>query len=358
MRLRLAEDEHEPELRRLTSEAPMPGAFRLAYTREPDFRHGLGVQGTATQVILAEEDGQALGMAVRAILPLHVNGEIREVGYLGGLRTLASARRGLALSRGFRFLRELHEDGRVSGYLTTVLEANTHALATLRSGRAGLPHYLDLGRFTTHVVLPNHRKGSSPRSCEVHRATDLGWTETCAFIEREARRRPFGPVVDPRLEGPFYRGFRPEDLRVATRRGAIVGACGIWDQSAYKQVRVAGYAPWLQALRPLLNAGLSLAGYPALPAPGASLAPRTLAFTAIQEDDPEVLQDLLRVVLAEAPTLLLVGLHERDPLAVALREWVTLPYPARLCWVCWDDGLEPFRGIDLTLAPVLELARL
>lgn len=359
MKFVLAEPTHEPELRRLMAEDPMPGAFRLAYTREPDFRQALDVQGTSTQVLTALEGDRVVGMGVRAILPVHLNGHPQEVGYLGGLRSLVSARRGLGLARGFRFLRELHADGRVPGYLTTVLEDNAHALAMLQSGRAGLPRYLDLGRFTTHVLFPSRRSPHPmPQGLRIVSPPQIEMTSIVAFLREHAPRRPFGPVFGDELTGPWYRDFRPEDLFVALQGDQIVGVTGRWDQSRYKQVRVAGYAPWLRMARPLLNLALRGAGYGSLPPVGACLQPQTLAFTTLRDDHPAVFQALVGAVLQKVPTLLLVGLHERDPLAPALQAFRTLAYAARLCWVCWDDGLDFFRHLDLTAAPVLELARL
>ncbi len=358
MRFQQAEAAHEPDLRRLMADDPMPGAFRLAYTREPDFSHALDVQGTSTQVIAALEDGKVVGMGVRAILPVHVNGAVREVGYLGGLRSLTSARRGLGLARGFQFLRKLHEDGRVPGYLTTILEDNVHALAMLQSGRAGLPRYVDLGRYTTFALFPNRFHRAHPSDCRILRCPEVPLGDVLAFLRAETGRRPFSPAIGESLGGPWYRDFREEDLRIATRGQTIVGVAGVWDQSAFKQVRVAGYAPWLGLARPMVNAALRLTGYPTLPPAGGSLQPRTLAFTTVKDDDPQVFRALLEAALEAMPTLLLVGLHEKDPLRAGLRGLRAVPYHARLCWVCWDDGIEAFRSFDLTEAPYLELARL
>lgn len=359
MKFVLATPTHEPELRRLLAEDPMPGVFRLAYTREPDFRQALEVQGAAAQVLTALEGDRVVGMGVRAILPLHLNGQPQEVGYLSGLRSLVSVRRGLGLARGFRFLRELHADGRVPGYLTTVLEDNAHALALLQSGRAGLPRYQDLGRFTTHVLFPHRRPRSPvPQGIKIASPPQIEPATIVAFLREHASRRPFGPVFGEALTGPMYRDFQPEDLTVALRGDRIVGVTGVWDQSRYKQVRVAGYAPWLRVARPLLNLALRGAGYGTLPPVGACLQPQTLAFTAIRDDDPAVFKALVGAVLQKVSTLLLVGLHERDPLTPALQPFRTLAYAARLCWVCWDDGLDFFHHLDLTAAPVLELARL
>lgn len=357
MRFALATEAQEPELRRLLAADPMPGPFRLIYARDPDFRQALGVQGTTTQVLAALEGDRVVGMGVRAILPVHLNGKPREVGYLGGLRSLLSARRGLGLAKGFRFLRDLHGDGRVPGYLTTILEGNPEAMDLLRSRRAGLPHYLDLGRFLTCALLPSRRRGPV-RDFEILRPPQVPLPEVLAFLREQARLRPFGAVFGEDLTGPWFRGFREEDCFVAQRNGVILGVVGAWDQSAYKQVRVAGYAPWLRLARPVLNLALGAAGWPRLPQPGRPVPQKTLAFIAIREDDPGVFRALVQAVLREQRGFLTVGLHERDPLRAGLRGLPGIPYASRLFWVCWEEGLDTFRGLDLERAPMLELARL
>lgn len=365
MRFEQATSGHEPALRQLMRTSVMPGTFRLAYAREPDLALSLGVEGTSHQVLAALEGDQVVGMGVRALRPAWVNGQACELGYLGGLRSLERVRGGLGLAKGYRFLRDLHRDGRTPGYLTTILEGNAGARALLTSHRAGMPHYLDLGRYTAHAVLLDRRRNPPklPAGTEIVHPPAVPLDAVLAFLDEESRRRQFGPIYGSGLEpAAYYRDFRAEDFYVALRGGTIVGVAGVWDQRAYKQTLVDGYGGWVRPLRPLANRILGVLGYAALPEPGAALAQLSLAFIGIRGDDPAILAYLLEAIHRDHREAgfhsLLVGFHERDPLRAALRPFLAIPYHARLCWVGWEEDLAFFRSLEPHRIPTLELARL
>ena len=82
----LARARDEPELRRLVSETPMPGAITVAFEREPDFGRGAAVEGKRVDVVVARAGERAVGLVCHARRDLFVNGEVTELGYLGMLR--------------------------------------------------------------------------------------------------------------------------------------------------------------------------------------------------------------------------------------------------------------------------------
>ncbi len=53
----------------------------------------------------------------------------------------------------------------------------------------------------------------------------------------------------------------------------------------------------------------------------------------------------------------LVGLHDRDPLAVVLREFRRTPFHARLFAVHFEDGADAFARLDARV-PYVELGML
>jgi len=88
MRFTLVDSSQEPQLRMLMRTVTMPGAIELANTREPDFFKGLCVEGTAHQVVTAVDNGVVVGMGVRSVRPMFIDGVPMEFGYLSGLRSL------------------------------------------------------------------------------------------------------------------------------------------------------------------------------------------------------------------------------------------------------------------------------
>ncbi len=364
MKMRLADSTDNRGLRNLIQVMPMPGWVRIAFAREPDFCHGLSVQGTRNQVIVGEQDGRLVGMGCRSLRRMYINGAATPFGYLSGLRALPESRQRHLLARGYRFLHDLHQDGASPAYTTTIVEGNAAARRILTSRRAGLPDYLDHGRYTTHAIAV--RRSRRPRTnrgqLEVLTGDQVDLGDLTEFINREGARRHFFPVLNVEQFGtPLLRDLSPADFFVACRTGRIVGTVAAWDQSAFKQNVVCGYTPALQATRPLISGALGIAGFPGLPPVGQPLRQLYAAFVCVQDDSPGTLSVLLQHVLqssqAEGAHLLTIGFHERDPLVRAIDGRFCLKYTARLYLACWKDG-RPFCETLDDRVPYLELATL
>lgn len=342
----------------------MPGWVRLRFEREPDYFHGLGIQGRTNQAMVALEGERLIGTGCRSIRPMYIDGRALDFGYLSGLRSLPAGRQAGALARGYRFLRERHGDRRVPAYISTIVADNATAIGLLTSGRAGLPHYLDQGRYFTYAVSLNRRR-RPPGGQELRRGGDVPLADIVAFLNRQGARRQFFPVLTAGDFGTDYlRGLSPADFRVAIgRQGqAIEGVVALWDQSRFKQNVVAGYAGPVRLLRPAINGLLGLAGHRPLPPVGQRLDMLYAAFLCVRDDNLETAQTLLEQVYAERRAgphaFLVLGFHERDPLRAALRGFPAFRYTSRLYLVCWEDGLEFVSGLDPARIPHLEVATL
>lgn len=363
----LASADHEAELRRLAREEAMPGWIRLAYTREPDWAAGQEVLGYLSQTMVAlDAAGAVTGCGVRAVRKMYVNGCVADMGYLSGLRSLPRARGSLALAHAYRYFRHLHERDRlVPAYLTTIVEDNVSAISLLTSQRASLPAYLDRGRLITSAIPLGRRRVVTrpPKGVEIRRGCDVPKEVILGFLDEEGPKHQYFPVLNQGDFGtPQWRDFALSGFRVAVRGDAVLGVTAVWDQSAYRQTVVAGYAPALQALRPLLNTALRIAGRRPLPPPGQGLNFFHTAFTCIRDDDPVVFGALLERLHAEyrqAPyDYFVVGMHERDPLRAALRSFPVFDYVSRLYLACWEDGRAFCEAINPKLVPHLETATL
>lgn len=349
MNLRLATSADDDALRQAVGKAPMPGWIRLAYAREPSFFDAQRVGHSFSQTILGEEGDGLLGFGCRGIRPVYVNGTPCDIGYLSGLRASEEARLPMGLARGYRFLHELHADGRVPVYLSTIIDANDEAKTVLTSQRAGLPVYLDQGRFLTYAVALSPRR--APRvvpvaGVSIREGQDVSARAIADFLNRVGRARQFFPVVKPGDFGtPYLRGLSPTDFAVALSGERIVGVVAKWDQSAFKQVNVCGYSGKARLLRGPMNLALKAIGYVPLPSPGSELRMLHAAFPCVEGDDPAVLQVLLGH-LCEANRYagfhsLVIGFHERDPLRHGLAGFLKFEYVSRLYVVAWEDG-KPF----------------
>lgn len=362
MKICVAGTSMDAQLKKLMAETPMPGWIKVAYCREPSFFEALAVEGKHNQVVAVLEEDDLAGMGCRCTKPVYVDGRQAEFGYLGGLRFRESARGGMGLIRGFRFFRELHADARVPAYITTVMEANRIAVNVLTAGRAGMPHYIDSGRYTTYAISTSAVRKVELR-WRVVRGTEMMLPAICRFLNEEGCRRQFFPVISVDDFGSGYlRNLAASDFLVAVDGDAIAGVLAVWNQNGFKQNRVVGYSRTVGLLRRPLNTGLRMAGFSPLPEPGSDLNVLYASFICIAGDNVPVLGDLLRAAHAmhagSGVHYLLAGFHERDPLSAALRGFRYFEYRSRLYLVCWEDGLGTVNKLDRRRIPYLDPATL
>ena len=314
-RFELAGEADDAQLRSVLAETPMKGRIEIGFRREPSY----------------------FGAAV-------VHG-----------------------ARGYAFFRQQHSDGQAQLYLTTIAEGNESALSILTSGRAGLPHYHDVGRFITSA-LPTKAKHDEHKATAadvtVCPATRADVPQLLDFWQREGPRRQFFPhYTDADFFGSksTFRHLAPEDVLMAVRSDRLVGTLGVWDQSSYRQTVVEQYSHDLRWTRPFYNTWAGFRKRPRLPAPGKPFSFRQAALPVVTDDDPQVfaalLEEGLTLTATGGPAYFMVGLHESDPLREAVDRFPKTEYVTRLFLVCWNDGEALRQSLD-GRPPYLELGTL
>jgi hypothetical protein len=367
MQFTLATAADDPEIRRLLRENPVPGAFSLAFTREPDYFLGATVEGDLAQSVVARDPGdpRVLGLGGRAVRTAFVNGRPERLGYLGQLRidTRARGRRGL-LAGGFGLIRELHRaDGQARFYVTTLIEGNEAARRALTTGRPGLPTYTRRETLCTLALpLRGPLKVRPPAGVTLATAGDADLGAVAGLLQQCYRGYQFAPcwTESDLRHAERVRGLHAGDLRLAWRGQRLVGCAALWDQSGFKQTVVCGYPRWLGRTRPLVNLLGPCLGLPRLPPVGQRLPHAYVSHLAVEGEDPAVMCALLAEVmnasLGRGFAYLTLALAERHPLlGPARRAFRHLEYRAGLYLAHWEDGLDAVHGLD-DRVPHLELA--
>lgn len=328
LRFELAVEGDDAALRALFRRTPLPGPISLLFLREPSFFAAERIGNEESQVIVARDPstGEILGSGCRSFRRLYVNGAETTVGYLSMLRGDPRARGGTGLARGYRFLRELHADGRAPFYITAIFDENRAARALLTSGRAGLPAYTPAGGVRTFLIPIRYRGGR--RSPDVAPAG----TEALSSLNAWNRRHQFAPVVRE-LTLPMY-AFR-----------GTLGTLAVWDQQSTRQLTVSSYAPALALVRPLYNAAARLRRHPPLPPPGETIRMLYGAFVSARDDDPAILAALVDHVRAEwsgrGHDFLAVGMAVDHPLAPVLVARAARTIDSTLYIVTWSAEERP-----------------
>ncbi|HET6179251.1 MAG TPA: hypothetical protein VFE61_20140 [Candidatus Sulfotelmatobacter sp.] len=359
--IELATSSDDSELRGLLRRSPIPSSISVTFEREPSLFDSCRVRGDFFQVGIGRDrrTGSIIGLGTRSISSAFVNGRPTPLGYLADLRLDPQYRGGTLIARGYRFLRQLHEDQRTRLYTTIIFSENLAALTTIACGRAGLPKYHDMG--IVHSPGINIRRAKPPISagCEILRGSEDLLPEIVECLNRNNARRQFAPVHAVDMFKSQWRGFDVADFYLAVRGRRVIGVLGCWDQSSFKQTRVVGYGRRLRWLVPIANALRPVTGTPRFPRPGQEVSYFYISFVAVDGDDLQIFRALLRHAYNDAVggqhLYAILALHERDAFFPALREYSLTPFSGRLFCVAFADGENVFQSLDQRV-PYLEAA--
>lgn len=334
----LATPADDNAIRRVMAATSMAGSVTVSFQRDPSFFASNAVLGNNWQAVVCRDTkrNEVVGVATRSVRPIHVDGAPKRIGYLSGLRFMPYARRRGLLARGYEFVRKLHDADplRPDYYLTTIAEGNHEALDALTKNRASLPNYHFITGLNTLVFPIRRIRGASDRNASVSMLSNpKELSELIAFLNRFAKQRTFAPLYEHSDFQPSgtFREMSVGSIAVIRMHGQIVGAAGCWDQHAFRQTIVRGYAATIGSLRPVFNFWSKLSGGVQLPAVGQPLHCCYVAFPMAKcsKHAMMLLNQLIRTVPGNA-SCLLIGLCDDDPMLSAIRAQAVSEYRTRL----------------------------
>ncbi|MGE0481896.1 MAG: hypothetical protein AB7Q17_15645 [Phycisphaerae bacterium] len=373
VRYALATADDDADLRALLRENPMGGAVRVALEREPSYFACPALEGDEHATILARDTrtGRAVAMGGWSVRTAYLNGVPARLAYLCHLRVAREYRRRPRLViDGYRFLRAALPADAPPFLLTSVVADNREALRLLERGLPGMPAYDRVADFVTQL-LPVIRRRCGPRSIAARGAASGGRLRPAeerdapAIVDCLARnhvRYQFAPVWTRATLGSATHtpGLRITDFIVIERAGDVVGCAALWDQRAFKQAVIRGYAPALARWRWLVNAFGPLAGIPPLPAVGVALRYAFISHLAADGDDCDALAALVRALRTDAARrgldAVLLGLAADHPWRIVAGRFGGRAYPSMLFAVSWPEGRGAVAGLDARIVhPELSL---
>jgi hypothetical protein len=366
----LAQPGDDSALLEILQEMPMEGEVQILYQSRPSYFDALQVAGRENQVIVCRKSGDRdiVGFGTRSLKQVFINGAVRNIGYLSNLRLQKKYRKGMLLSRGYRYLKALHHgDRRVPAYITTIIEGNSQAVQVLSSVRAGLPAYRYMGMYQVFAVsFRGPRKRCKQTTCRVQKATPDQMKEIIYFLQHHGREKQFYPyyTLDDFRQAPargLLKGLGLEDIFLAFQGNEMVGLLARWDQREFKQIIISGYRGKVRLMRPLYNLISRIMRAPTLPGMGERLNSFYIGLIAIKNNDPEIFKNLLHELydesLGRGYSFFVVGLAAQDPLCSALRDFRTVNYHSRIYFAGWEDSERLYHELDGRI-PYLEVGSL
>jgi hypothetical protein len=354
-------------IRRLLRENPMGGRISICLEREPNYFADESFPGELKQTIVARESGRIACMGSCVTRNRFVNGEVRRVGYLGGLRLdAACGGRFDILRRGYECFRELQESAPADFYFTSIASDNERAIRLLEHGVRGMPRYQFAAEFVTLLIPINRSRerkeavgGKASRTAE-----DLQLRKALGFLNANNRNYQFAPCWSVEQLTAFEGlGLGQSDFCAIEDEAETIACAALWDQRRFKQTIIRGYAPELALARPVLNALTRFTNQPRLPAVGETLAHAFVTHLATRNQDPVILP-LLNMIASlctraanRGIELLTLGFAAHDPrLATIRRHFRCRAYQSRIYVVSWPGIGGTARDLDeRVLAPEVAL---
>jgi hypothetical protein len=363
----LATPGDDPELRRLLRENPFPGKISVSFEREPNYFIGANLGNSIHQTVIARDgsSGEAIAMGGRSIRDVYINGIVKRVGYLSDLRISKGYRvMRRELSRALTYFHNLHQDGHVPFYLSSIIEDNLAARRLFSAGLPGLPNFQEYARLYTLAIYcrRKRRRLPMPNGLRSTRGSSARIKEITACLQRNAVRYQFASHwnSDSLFNPDHTPDLAPEDFFLAQDGEKVVGCLALWDQSRFKQTVVRGYAGSLARWRGLVNVGARIFGWPILPSPHEPFHHSYACHLAVDDDNPRIFASLLRAVYNHAATqdnsYFMIGLSEAHPfLPIVKSSYRNITYKSQLYLVAWEDGLREVSRVD-NRVPGLEIA--
>jgi len=296
-------------VRAMLRETAMPSWVDMAIEREPSFF------GSNDWAVIAEDDGDVVGIYTASVLPAHVDGQPSQLGYLGGLRVQSRHRRRIRyLREGYASIRAL-APAAVPWWFTTIGSENVVARRLLEAGVRGLPAYHFRGEYET-FALPTarrRRRGIWRRGVDVTLHNEIASRFQCS------------PVLSDDIVQGVGNFFVCDG-----------GVAALWDQRAFKQIVARRYRH--PALIPAYNAYARLFRRVPLPREGGALEQTFIAFFAMESPTFAAIEDLLSHCETPVAT---IGMHAENPLREIVQRFKPMSTRSRVYGVSFDGTIPP-----------------
>lgn len=315
----------------LTGACPMHGDISLRIDRSPNYFALCRIEGDQSRVgVVVDQHQELVGCVAVAPRLSYVNGAVKESVYVSDLRVRPRARGSGVADWLTQYASDAAAElgGPQTPVVCTILAGNS-AMENRARGPRGTPV---LSRFATLNVLAipllwERRERVSGAGLQIRRASERDLEAMALAWRTFAGTRQFadahaGHAAD--LADWIERApdLSLSDYLVAVDAGGRVrGFLGVWDQTAFRQLRVVSYSRRLAFTRHAINLVAPFAGAAPLPSPGAAL--HALSTIHVCATDQVTLRALLletyRRYRGSHHSFFTIALDSRDPLIAATR---------------------------------------
>lgn len=256
MEVRVIRPQDNEDLIKLSRLTPMEGSISVHIERSPDYLrfynlHGIhGEKLTMEErlnreidvwnALVAEEDGQTIGVMSTSGELLLYDGKPTRVGYLMDARVHPDHRRkGVVRSIGFKFVEE-YSYYPIDCILGYIIRGNKRAVKGITEGGSKYFSGSRGGTFDLYQISM-YRPYFGVKGLPVERATAADKDEIIELLREFYDGYNFAPIInDKRWERMMEvsLGYSYDDIRLVREGGRIVALLGLWDQAQIRQTVV------------------------------------------------------------------------------------------------------------------------
>jgi hypothetical protein len=325
----LASPAEAEEILKIYESGDFKGKISVLYTRRPDPIKSLRQEGekVVIPILKDQSNGKICGMGCCVIRKAYLNGEIKNTGYLTGLKILPEYRKKLLpIADVYNFLYEQTKN-EVDIYYTTILKENTAVQKMLGKKRKKMPEYLYQGDYTVFCFRTGRKVFTNNQYVLQKGKSD----ELKPFFKEEEKQYQFSPVITSIYEEPNKKFFT-----LRNQEGQILAACCVWNQQDYKQYIITDHKGIYKILQKMPT---KLFGYLSLPKKNAPANYACVSLLYVKDDAPNLAQYFIKKVAeySKEYDFLMLGLFDDHPLKTIFRQIKHLKYQSRLYLVRWDN---------------------
>lgn len=329
----LASSSDSAQILELFEAMDFSGDISVLFTRRPNPYDSLMSEGEEAIIPIVRDtkDGTICAMGCCIIRKAFINGEVRNIGYLTGLKIREEYKSILYMFKNvYKFLYENTKE-KVDIYYTTILEDNKNAQKLLEKKRKGMPVYKYEGDYTVYCFSKSaYNLKVKDRNLKEYKFEASNKETVKEFYNNNLDKYNFSSIdID------LYCLTDDDFFILRNKDGDIIAACALWNQKSYKQYIITNYSGIFKYISKISTKWL---GYPSFPKKNVPINYASISLFFIKDMDLEIAEYFLRKVTEHDNKydILMLGFFETHPFTIIFNKIKHIKYNSRFYRVDWN----------------------
>lgn len=286
----LAEQNEGERILEILESSPAKGAIELLYTRRPNAYESYHKESEDVMVHVIKDDDKIIATNAEIIRDVYINGEIKKLSYVCGLKK--DPYYDGVVNWGRMFFNELTRED-IDCYFCSIIEDNKNARTLFEKKRKRSMNMEFLQTYTTYLLKPYFSFKLGNTECEFKQVEKSDEEKLIKFLNEEGKNKDFFPVFYSLNQ---FHNLSSKDFYILKKNNEILACGALWNQTSYRQYIVKRYNGMMKIAR-VLNPILNKLGYIKLPKEDEVLNFPMLSFFIAKDDTPEYYMEFLNYIV-------------------------------------------------------------